>query len=103
MSERASPKRRRRLDPEQLERWQPRLWIALVALLLLVAYVIAFVIENSKQVAVHFVLATAHVSLIWLILLSLALGFLGGVLLSQLARRRSRRPSGGFPKPPAGQ
>jgi hypothetical protein len=29
--------------------------------------------------------------LIWLILLSLALGVLGGVLLSQLYRRRHRR------------
>ena len=94
----------RRLDPKQLEQWQPRLWIALVGLLLLVAYVIAFVVENNKQIAIHFVFATAHVSLIWLILLSVGLGFLGGVLLSQLARRRgARRASGGFPKPPAGQ
>jgi hypothetical protein len=42
-------------------------------------------------VGLHFVFVTAHVSLIWLILLSVGLGFLGGVLLSQLARRRSRR------------
>jgi len=37
------------------------------------------------------VLGTARVSLIWLILLSVALGLLLGVLLSQLYRRRSRR------------
>jgi NhaP-type Na+/H+ or K+/H+ antiporter len=42
-------------------------------------------------VSVHFVLATARVSLVWLILLSLALGFAVGILLSQLERRRRRR------------
>jgi uncharacterized integral membrane protein len=92
----------RRLDRRELEHWQPRLWAVLIGLLLLLAYAIAFVIENHKEVAVHFVLATAHVSLIWLILLSVGIGFLGGVLLSQLARRRGvRRASGGVPKPPA--
>jgi len=91
----------RRLDREEVEQWQPRLWIVLVVLLLLIAYVIAFVVENHKAVAVHFVLATANVSLIWLILLSVAIGFVGGVLLSQLARRRSTRRSGGAPEPPA--
>jgi uncharacterized integral membrane protein len=84
----------RRLDREGVEQWQPRLWILLVVLILLVAYLIAFVVENHKQVAVHFVLATADVSLIWLILLSVAIGFVGGVLVSQFARRRARRRSG---------
>jgi uncharacterized integral membrane protein len=90
----------RRLGRDELEHWQPRLWIVLVALLLLVAYVIAFVVENHKEVAVHFVLATAHVSLIWLILLSVAIGFVGGVLLSQLVRRRATRRSRSLPEPP---
>ena len=59
---------------------------------LLLAYGIAFVLENNKHVHVHFVLATAQVSLIWLILLSVALGLLLGVLLSQLYRRRAPAP-----------
>jgi NhaP-type Na+/H+ or K+/H+ antiporter len=42
-------------------------------------------------VHVHFVLASAHVSLVWLILLALAVGLLGGILLAQLERRRRRR------------
>jgi uncharacterized integral membrane protein len=58
---------------------------------LLAAYVIAFVLENRKSVNLHFVFATASVSLVWLILLSLAVGLALGILLSQLARRRSRR------------
>ena len=63
----------------------------LIALLLLVAYAIAFVLENRKSVHLHFVFATASVSLVWLILLSLAVGFVVGILLSQLERRRRRR------------
>jgi uncharacterized integral membrane protein len=59
-----------------------------------VAYAIAFVLENRKQVSLHFVFATAAVSLVWLILLSLALGVVGGMLLAQLDRRRRRRRTG---------
>jgi uncharacterized integral membrane protein len=92
----------RRVDKEELKEFQPRLWLIIVGLLLLGAYVIAFVLENRKQVALHFVLFTAHVSLIWLILLSVAIGFLAGLLLSQLARRRARK-SGRLPEQPPGQ
>ena len=79
---------------EVADRWQPRLYVRLIGLGLLVAYAIAFVLENRKQVNVHFVLATARVSLVWLILLSLALGVVGGILLAQLERRRRRRRTG---------
>jgi len=71
--------------------WQPRLYLKLIVLVLTGAYAVAFVLENRKQVNVHFVLGGSRVSLIWLILLSLALGVLGGVLLSQFYRRRHRR------------
>ncbi len=67
------------------------LFAKLLILLAIAAYAVAFVLENRKQVDVHFVFATARVSLIWLILLSLALGLFGGVLLRQLYRRRRRR------------
>jgi uncharacterized integral membrane protein len=76
---------------EGIRQWQPRLYLKLLLLLLVIAYVIAFALENNKDVHLHFVLGTARVSLIWLILLSLALGLLLGVLLSQLYRRRRRR------------
>jgi uncharacterized integral membrane protein len=71
--------------------WQPNLYLRIIFLGLLIAYGIAFVLENNKHVHVHFVLGTARVSLIWLILFSVALGLLLGVLLSQLYRRRRRR------------
>jgi len=84
--------RRPSIDTGELqETWQPLLYARVVAVVVLVAYVIAFVLENHKAVSVHFVLAKAHVSLVWLILLSLLLGFVGGILISQLERRRRRR------------
>jgi uncharacterized integral membrane protein len=84
--------RRPRIDTDQVaDRWQPRLYARLIALGLLVAYAIGFVLENRKAVHVHFVLISAHVSLVWLILLALGVGLLGGILLAQLERRRRRR------------
>jgi len=84
--------RRPRIDTDEVsDRWQPRLYLRLILLGLLVAFAIAFILENRKQVNVHFVLATASVSLVWLILLALGVGLLGGILLAQLERRRRRR------------
>lgn len=76
---------------ELAENWQPKLYVRLLVLVLLAAYAIAFVLENRKAVSLHFVFVTADVSLVWLILLSLAVGFAVGILLSQLERRRRRR------------
>ena len=85
-------RRRPSLDTGELqENWQPKLYARIIVLLLLAAYAIAFVLENRKAVPLHFVFAKAHVSLVWLILLSLAVGFVVGILLSQLERRRRRR------------
>jgi uncharacterized integral membrane protein len=84
--------RRPRIDTgEVADRWQPRLYARLIVLGLLVAYAIAFILENRTQVHIHFVLATARVSLVWVILLALGVGLLGGILLAQLERRRRRR------------
>jgi uncharacterized integral membrane protein len=85
-------RRRPSLDTGELqENWQPKLYGRLAILILLAAYVVAFVLENRKSVSMHFVFATAKVSLVWLILLSLTVGFIVGILLSQLERRRRRR------------
>lgn len=66
-------------------------YVRLVLFALLVAYAVAFVLENGKAVTVHFVFATARVSLVWVILLALAVGLLAGLLLRQLESRRRRR------------
>ena len=77
-----------------LEDWQPRLYAILIGLVLIVAYVIAFIVKNNDQIQIDFVLFDTHTSVIWLIILLLAIGFIGGVLLSQVYRRR-RRLGGG--------
>jgi uncharacterized integral membrane protein len=84
--------RRPRIDTgEVADRWQPRLYLRLIVLGLLVAWAIAFILENRTQVHIHFVLATARVSFVWVILLALGVGVLVGTLLAQLERRRRRR------------
>jgi uncharacterized integral membrane protein len=75
----------RRPDSKDCE---PRLWAVLVGFLLLAVYVIAFVVRNDDRIKIDFVLFSASVSLIWVMVFVFALGFLGGVLLSQLYRRR---------------
>ena len=72
------------------DNWQPILYTILVVLGLSLAYVIAFVIKNADATEVDFVFVTATASLVWVILISLAIGLLTGVLLSQLYRRGKR-------------
>jgi uncharacterized integral membrane protein len=79
-----------RFSEERLREWQPRFWARLLILIAIAVYVIAFILENRTKVHLHFVLFTATVSLIWLILLCVGLGVLAGALLRQLDRRRRR-------------
>ena len=72
------------------EGWQARLWAILIGLFMIAIYLIAFVVKNDDRIEIDFVLFTATVSLIWEIVFMLALGVLGGVLLSQLYRRGAR-------------
>jgi len=77
-------------DEDGQSTWQPRLYAKIGLLLLVVAYSIAFVVENRQRIEIHFVFATETVRLIWAILLLLAVGVIGGMLLSQLYRHRRR-------------
>jgi uncharacterized integral membrane protein len=70
--------------------WQLKLWLILASLLLVAAYLLAFVVKNDDEIKVDFVLGSTRTSLIWAILLSLVLGLMAGLLLSQLYRRRGR-------------
>jgi uncharacterized integral membrane protein len=78
---------------ELQETWQPKLYLRLILLGLLLAYAIAFILQYRSSVNLHFVFVTASLSLIWALLLSLAIGVLAGILLAQLDRRRRRRRS----------
>jgi uncharacterized integral membrane protein len=80
-----------------LDEFQPRLWLILVGLLAIFSYVIAFVVQNDGSIKIDFIFFSATVSLIWEIVLILGIGVLGGVLLSQLYRRRGRQKPGETP------
>jgi uncharacterized integral membrane protein len=74
--------------PKIDESYQPKLWLTLGCLVLLIAYVLYFVAANDADVSVKFLFFDATTGLIWVILFSILLGLLAGVLLSQLYRRR---------------
>ena len=76
---------------EGRQTFQPILWARLLGLGLIGLCLVLFVVMNTGKVKIHFVVATATLSLIWLILLSLLIGLAAGVLLSQLYRHRQRR------------
>jgi uncharacterized integral membrane protein len=79
-----------------VDEFQPRLWLIIVGLSAMVLYLLAFIVMNDKQIELEFVFFTARVSQILGIVLIFGLGVLGGVLLSQLYRRR-RGHEGGEP------
>ena len=66
-------------------------WVQLAAIGLVALYALLFIILNTHRAKVSFVFATTRISVIWVILLSLAVGFVLGVLGSRLNRRRKRR------------
>ena len=63
----------------------------LVGLAVVVALLIAFIVENSGEVTVHFVFFTAHVSLIWALILAAVLGALADRLVPAYRRRRKAK------------
>jgi len=78
------------MTDEQAKRERPP-WIQLTAIALIGLYALLFIILNTHRAKVSFVFGTTRVSVIWVILLSLAVGFVLGVLGSRLNRRRKRR------------
>jgi uncharacterized integral membrane protein len=77
-------------EGDQPSTWQPVLYAKIVVLLVVIAYAIAFVVQNTDQIRIDFVFSTTKVRLIWTMLLLLAIGLIGGILLSQLYRHRRR-------------
>ncbi|HEX2293631.1 MAG TPA: hypothetical protein VHH55_09970 [Gaiellaceae bacterium] len=86
----------RRPSGDGIDQFQPRLWLILVGLIAMFLYLLAFISLNDEQIEIDFVFFDATVSLIWAMVLMVMFGVLGGVLLSQLYRRRR----GGQPRQP---
>jgi uncharacterized integral membrane protein len=69
-----------------------RRYAALAIVALLVLYVIGLIIANAKQVSISFVLGSASISLLWLIILCVLIGcVIGWQLHRRWELRRSRR------------
>ena len=66
-------------------------WLQFTAIGLVALYAILFIVLNTHRAKVSLVFASAKISVIWVILLSLAVGFVLGVLVTRLHRRRKRR------------
>jgi uncharacterized integral membrane protein len=75
---------------EQARRERPP-WVQLTAIGIVAVYTLLFIVLNTHRAKVSFVFATARISVIWVILLSVAAGLVLGALLSRLNRRRKRR------------
>jgi uncharacterized integral membrane protein len=75
-------------DPAQAaKKRETREVVRMVAAAVLVILLVAFVVRNSETVAVHFIFFTAHVRLIWVLLICIALG----ALIDRLVIRRQRK------------
>ena len=66
-------------------------WLQLTVIGLVGLYALLFIVLNTHRAKVSFVFGTTKVSVIWVILLSLAVGFVLGALGTRLNRRRKRR------------
>lgn len=76
---------------ESRRTFQLALWSRLIVFGAVGVFAVLFVVLNTNNVKVSFVFGSTHLSLIWVILLSLAIGAGFGLLLSRLNRRRQRR------------
>lgn len=77
-------------EEQQAKRERPP-WVQLTAIGIVALYALLFVVLNTHRAKVSFVFGTTNVSVIWVILLSLAVGFVLGAFGSRLYRRRQRR------------
>jgi uncharacterized integral membrane protein len=77
-------------EEDQPSTFQPWLYVKIGLLLIVIAYAIAFVAKNTRQIKIDFVFTDANVRVIWTILLLLAIGVISGMLISQLYRHRRR-------------
>ena len=60
-------------------------------LVLVASLVLVFIVENSRQVRVSFVFFSSEISLIWVIILSAAVGAVAGALGARMIRKRLGR------------
>jgi uncharacterized integral membrane protein len=67
---------------------QKRRWVKLVLMGAVAVYAVLFIAFNTTRAKIDFVFASTRISLIFLVLLALAVGFALGYFTSQLRRHR---------------
>jgi uncharacterized integral membrane protein len=79
---------------ERLSRGAHRtlLYVYVVAIIILVVYLIALTVANTRVVTVSWVFGSSDISLIWLVVVPAILGLFLGMLIGALLRYRTRRP-----------
>jgi uncharacterized integral membrane protein len=65
------------------------LWTSLLVLILVA--IVALAVENSRRVKVGWIFGYSRISLVFLVLFAVVLGWLLGIATSMLLRRRIRR------------
>jgi uncharacterized integral membrane protein len=79
-----------RLSHEIREGPEQRRYITLALVALLVLYVVGLIIANAKSVSISFVLGSASISLLWLIILCVLMGMaIGWILRGRWQRTRT--------------
>jgi uncharacterized integral membrane protein len=68
-----------------------RLYVWAFALAAAAVILVALIVANTRQVKLDWVVGSTHASLVWIILASALLGWLGGIATSVVFRRRTRR------------
>lgn len=69
-----------------------RLYLNAFGAAALLVYVVGLAVSNTGRVRVHWVFGTSSPPLVWLVLLAALLGWLLGLLVATVLRRRTRAP-----------
>jgi uncharacterized integral membrane protein len=69
-----------------------RLYLNAFGAAALLIYVVAFAASNTRRVKVDWVFGSSSPSLVWVVLLAAVLGWLLGLLVATVLRRRTRPP-----------
>jgi uncharacterized integral membrane protein len=67
------------------------MWAAVAAVVVLLILIVVLIVENTRSVKVGWIVGYSHVSLIYLVLFAVVLGWLLGIATSIAFRRRLRR------------
>ena len=69
-----------------------RLYVYAIVAVALAALVVALAASNTAHAKVSWLIGTSHVSLVWMVLAAVVLGWLLGILTAAALHRRTRAP-----------